>query len=78
LKIRHSEPYAPLRARAYPAIGDQLDAIMKFACHLRDAGQPLPASVQQWVDDCQRVKQRYPKPVQAAGSPGTAHENPPA
>ena len=51
---------------------------MKFACHLRDAGQPLPASVQQWVDDCQRVKQRYPKPVQAAGSPGPTNENPPA
>ncbi len=78
MKIRHSEPYAPLRARAYPAIGDQLDAIMKFACHLRDAGQPLPASVQQWVDDCQRVKQRYPKPVQAAGSSGPANEHPPA
>ncbi|CAB3898441.1 hypothetical protein A7P25_08435 [Achromobacter xylosoxidans] len=63
MKIRHYEPYAPLRARAYPAIGDQLDAIMKFAAHLQASGQALPAEVTQWVAQCQGVKQRYPKPV---------------
>ena len=45
MKIRHYEPYAPLRARAYPAIGDQLDAIMKFAAHLQASGQALPDEV---------------------------------
>lgn len=66
MKIRHYEPYAPLRARAYPAIGDQLDAIMKFAAHLQASGQSLPADVAQWVAQCQDVKLRYPKPATGA------------
>ncbi|MBR8653984.1 hypothetical protein KDH83_11785 [Achromobacter sp. Marseille-Q0513] len=64
MKIQHSEPYTPLRARAYPAIGDQLDAIMKFASFLHESGQELPGPVLDWVVQCQGVKQRYPKPVQ--------------
>ncbi|WP_395757103.1 hypothetical protein [Achromobacter sp. EB05] len=69
MKIRHYEPYAPLRARAYPAIGDQLDAIMKFAAHLQASGQALPDEVTSWVAQCHNVKQRYPKPADAAAAP---------
>ena len=47
MKIRHSEPYAPARP-AYPAIGDQLDAIMKFASFLHESGQELPGPVLDW------------------------------
>ena len=65
MKIRHYEPYAPLRARAYPAIGDQLAAIMKFAAHLQASGQALPDEVTSWVAQCRSVKQRYPKPTDA-------------
>lgn len=67
MKIRHYEPYAPLRARAYPAIGDQLDAIMKFALHLQSSGQTLPDEVAQWVAQCNHIKQRFPKPAPPRG-----------
>ena len=53
MKIRHSEPYAPLRARL-PAIGDQLDAIMKFASFLHESGQELPGPVL----DCRAMSRR--------------------
>ncbi len=69
MKIRHYEPYAPLRARAYPAIGDQLDAIMKFAQHLQSSGQVLPDEVAQWVAQCNHVKQRFPKTVGSGAEP---------
>lgn len=61
LKIQHHEPYGPLRRAAYPAIQDQLDAIMKMAQALHDQGISLPPETMQWVDQCQRVKARYPK-----------------
>lgn len=69
MKIRHYEPYAPLRARAYPAIGDQLDAIMKFAQHLQTSGQVLPDEVAQWVAQCNHVKQRFPKTSGSGAEP---------
>ncbi|WP_198958957.1 hypothetical protein [Candidimonas nitroreducens] len=42
---------------------DQLDAIYKLAQAMRDAGTPLPPEVEQWIDACQAVKQKYPKPI---------------
>lgn len=64
-------------ARAYPAVGDQLDAIMKFAAHLQSSGQALPEPVAQWVAQCQGVKQRYPKPASAnAGGGADLARNP--
>lgn len=61
MKIRHREPYAPLRAREYPGMGDQLDAVFKLAQALRDQGTVLPDDVLAWVDQCERVKAKYPK-----------------
>lgn len=55
--------YRELRARAYPPVRDQLDAIYKLAQAMRDAGTPLPPEVEQWIDACQAVKQKYPKPI---------------
>lgn len=62
MKIRHREPFGPLRARAYPPIGDQLDAILKLAQHLQSTGQALPDAVANWIEECNSVKRRYPKP----------------
>jgi len=62
LKIQHKEPYGPLRAAAYPKLGDQLDAVMKLARALRDQGIVLPQEVCDWVAACESVKQRYAKP----------------
>ena len=61
--INHSEPYAPLRAKAYPDIRDQLDAVFKLANALRDQGIDLPPETLDWIDRCQRVKDTYPKPT---------------
>ena len=62
MKIQHREPYRPLRAAAYPSLGDQLDAVMKLARALRDQGVALPQEVSDWVASCEAVKQRYAKP----------------
>lgn len=59
--IRHSEPYAPLRAAAYPPIGEQLDAIMKMAHALHEQGISLPPETCEWVGRCMAVKETYPK-----------------
>lgn len=50
-----------MRQREYPHIGDQLDAIMKFAAHLNKEGIPLPDETQAWIAQCEAVKQKYPK-----------------
>lgn len=44
------------RSAAYPAIGDQFDAIMKGFAALADAGIELPAETQAWIDACKAVK----------------------
>jgi len=64
MKIRHIEPYAPLRRQAYPSIGEQLDAILKMAQALQQQGIALPDETQAWIAKCQAVKQRYAKQVQ--------------
>lgn len=61
MKLRHSEPYAPLRAKAYPELGAQLDAVMKLAQALKEQGFELPPETQAWVDRCMAVKARHPK-----------------
>jgi len=42
-------------------MGDQLDAVFKLAQALRDQGTALPDDVLAWVDQCERVKAKYPK-----------------
>lgn len=61
MKIRHTEDYRTRRRREYPAVGDQLDVVMKLACALKDQGVELPAEVQEWIDCCHEVKAKYPK-----------------
>ena len=61
MKIKHSEPYGPLRAMAYPKIGEQLDAVMKLAAALRDQGIELPPETAQWVERCESVKRTFKK-----------------
>lgn len=64
MKVKVRVAYADARARAYPQVGEQLDAIMKFAAHLDSRNLDLPASVRDWVAKCQEVKRKYPKPDQ--------------
>jgi len=61
MKIRHTEPYAPLRRQAYPSVGEQLDAVLKMAQALQQQGITLPDETQAWIAQCQAVKQRYAK-----------------
>lgn len=61
MKIQHREPYGPLRAAAYPPVGDQLDAVVKLANALHEQGISLPPEVMEWVEACMTVKRRYPK-----------------
>ena len=40
--IQHKEDYRLVRAKEYPKISDQIDAIMKMASALKDQGITLP------------------------------------
>ena len=60
-KLRHSEPYAPLRRKAYMGIGNQLDAIYKAIDHLKNQGIEFPSEVCEWLDSCSQIKDKYPK-----------------
>lgn len=51
-----------MRAAAYPEIGDQLDAMVKLGLALRAQGIDLPEDVTAWLDKCEAVKLKHPKP----------------
>ena len=61
MKIHHSPNVGPLRKKAYPAIADQLDAVMKGFAHMQELGVALPAETLAWISQCQAVKTKYPK-----------------
>ncbi len=60
-KIRHDPDPRPLRAAAYPSIGDQLDAVMQLADFLLHDGNELPPKVVEWINNCKAVKAKVPK-----------------
>lgn len=60
MKITHRRDYREARRAEYPALGDQLDLLYRYFSTLPD----LPPPLQDWVDQCQAVKTRYPKPEQ--------------
>lgn len=62
MKVKVSVDVIEARARSYPDVGEQLDAIMKLASHLDSVGLDLPASVREWIAKCQEIKRKYPKP----------------
>lgn len=59
MKIQHKESALARRAAAYPPITDQLDAIFKLAEALREQGVKMPQEVDDWVDQCRKVKDTY-------------------
>ena len=56
--IRHTRDYAEARREEYPALGDQLDALMQYFAAMPD----IPEGLGEWIDACQAVKDKYPKP----------------
>jgi hypothetical protein len=62
MKIHHKIDVAPRRAADYMAIGDQLDALMKGFAALKEQGIALPAATEAWIEHCQAIKERHPKP----------------
>ena len=58
MKIVHRRDYREARASEYPALGDQLDALMKHFAAMPD----IPKGLGEWIDACQAVKEKYPKP----------------
>ncbi|CAG9228921.1 hypothetical protein [Burkholderia vietnamiensis] len=61
MKIHHEVDPLPLRAAAYPDIGEQLDAIMKGFDALTQQGFQLPRETLDWIERCKAVKGRYKK-----------------
>jgi len=53
--------YKRLRAPEYPAIGDQLDAILKHLNYRRTQGDELVQEMDDIIDDWLAVKARFPK-----------------
>lgn len=61
MKIPVEQDYKQLRQPAYPATGEQLDAIFKLAKALQAVGVQLPEETIAWIEVCQSVKDKYPK-----------------
>ena len=61
MKILHKADYRLLRAREYPNIGNQLDAIFKLTISLKEQGFTVPVETQDWLDQCLLVKSTYIK-----------------
>ncbi len=61
MKLKHCEPYAPLRKESFMGVSDQLDAIFKMAQELRKQGLTLPPETVQWIDHCELVKAKFKK-----------------
>lgn len=61
LKIQHNEDYRKLRAKAYPSLGEQFDAVYKMAVALRDHGVSLPQETLDWLEAVEQVKKTYKK-----------------
>lgn len=61
-KLSISQDYALRRQRAYPPVGDALDAIQTVLQALDSSGViKLPPVAKAWVDACEAVKTRIPK-----------------
>lgn len=63
MKLVHKVDHAAARARMYPKVGDQLDAVYKMATALRAQGIELPSETLNWLDQVAAVKAKIPKPV---------------
>jgi len=61
MRIEHNEDYRKLRARTYPSVGEQLDAIWKILAALQ-AGAPIPPEAEELRARIQAVKRGAPKP----------------
>ena len=60
--LAQAPTYAEKRAKEYPAIGDQLDALVKCIKRLKAAGIDIGVDAEAWVAACEAVKAKYPKP----------------
>lgn len=61
MKISVQQDYQRLREPEYPATGSQLDAIFKMAQALKETGVVLHADTEKWIEQCQAVKDKFPK-----------------
>lgn len=61
-KVRVGGDIRRRRAAEYPPVGDQLDALMKLARAIMDAGISLPVDTVALVEQCEAVKASLPKP----------------
>lgn len=59
MKIKHDSDYVERRAKEYPSVGDQLDAIWKLIAALPK--KDVPPDAQQMLGRIDGVKQRLPK-----------------
>ena len=57
LPLENSQVYVERRASEYPAIGDQMDALLKYLDTLPD----IPAELRGIIDEWKAVKARNPK-----------------
>ncbi|KKL10218.1 hypothetical protein LCGC14_2558060 [marine sediment metagenome] len=60
-KIRKKDSYRELRLKVYPQVGDQLDSIFKIVKLLKRQEVDVGADGQEWLDQLQAVKDKYPK-----------------
>ncbi|KMN48790.1 hypothetical protein VL04_17680 [Chromobacterium violaceum] len=60
MQLHHQGDHRPVRAVEYPAIGDQLDVLWRWAAQLPP--DLLSSEMRQMLASIQAVKENYPKP----------------
>lgn len=63
LSYKESILYREQRRQEYPAMGDQLDALLKQFESLRAKGENLDSDLDVMLDQWRTVKNKYPKPT---------------
>lgn len=58
MKVKHTADYRKLRAKEYPTVGDQLDALWKL---LQVLDVEIPDESQDVINAINSVKSKYPK-----------------
>ncbi|MBY6346672.1 hypothetical protein E5C31_11930 [Providencia rettgeri] len=61
MKIKHTEKYSKLRENEYMRISDQLDVLYKLAKNMKEKGFDMPAEVDDWIENCGSVKNKFKK-----------------
>ncbi len=60
--LKHKRGHRLPRAQEYPFHGEALDAMREGWRALQEQGMTLPPKLVEYLDSCDEIKKKYPKP----------------